>query len=179
MGGDRHRRRPPMERGEVMRQDLTGKTYGYLTVVQFSKSLPRRVRGSKVFWQCCCCCGTAAEVAADNLRSGTTKSCGCMRGKRIAPAVPPECGRSAERTAWHNMRQRCTDANSPRFKDWGGRGITVCSRWESFDTFLADVGPRPAPGYSLDRWPNPDGNYEPGNVRWATAAQQRSNRRKA
>lgn len=80
--------------------------------------------------------------------------------------------------AWTAMKSRCSDANHPAFANYGGRGIAVCERWrESFDAFLADVGVAPSPDLSLDRYPNNDGNYEPGNVRWATASQQSANQR--
>lgn len=84
--------------------------------------------------------------------------------------------RPAEYRTWSSMKVRCSDSS---FKDWhlyGGRGIAVCARWaDSFENFFNDVGPRPSTGYSLDRFPNGDGNYEPGNVRWATAKEQRRN----
>ncbi len=84
--------------------------------------------------------------------------------------------RPAEYRAWTGMKQRCTN---PRFKDWrlyGGRGISVCPQWlESFDAFFNDVGPKPSQQHSLDRHPNGDGNYELGNVRWATSKQQARN----
>lgn len=73
------------------------------------------------------------------------------------------------------MVQRCTNPNCRRFADWGGRGITVCERWESFENFLADMGERPE-GMTLDRRDN-DGDYEPGNCRWATPKEQRANQR--
>ena len=74
------------------------------------------------------------------------------------------------------MRQRCRDPKSRWFKNYGGRGVSVCERWlNSFSAFLADMG-EPPPGLTLDRWPNNDGNYEPGNCRWATRAEQRANR---
>jgi hypothetical protein len=84
---------------------------------------------------------------------------------------------SAEYKAWANMIQRCT--NPRRSDDWpryGGRGITFCEDWCDYSAFLAHVGRKPSPQHSLDRYPNPDGNYEPGNVRWATAKQQSANR---
>ena len=79
--------------------------------------------------------------------------------------------------AWHNMIQRCTNPKSPEYRNYGARGISVCDRWRRFELFLEDVGERPAPGLSLDRYPNNDGNYEPGNVRWATRREQALNRR--
>lgn len=76
------------------------------------------------------------------------------------------------------MRQRCENPRDRKYPEYGGRGITVCQSWrESYAAFLADVGRRPSPRHSLDRWPDNDGNYEPGNVRWAMPSQQVRNRR--
>lgn len=83
-----------------------------------------------------------------------------------------------EYRAWRNMIQRCTNSTISSFKHYGGRGITVSNRWRlSFETFLSDMGQKPGSKYTLDRWPNKDGNYEVGNCRWATWEQQANNRR--
>ena len=82
---------------------------------------------------------------------------------------------SREYRSWASMKQRCENPNHKRFSDWGGRGISVCDRWQRFENFISDMGPRPE-GHSIDREDN-DGNYEPGNCRWATRSQQQKNRR--
>ena len=84
--------------------------------------------------------------------------------------------RTPEFTAWSNMLDRCYNANKPGYKDYGGRGISVCDRWKhSFNDFLSDMGLRPSSKHSLDRFPNNDGNYEPSNCRWATKPEQQAN----
>lgn len=81
-------------------------------------------------------------------------------------------------STWRGMIRRCHDPRTSAFDGYGGRGIRVCDRWRhSFETFLSDVGPRPSPKHSIDRFPDNDGNYEPGNVRWATPKEQSNNRR--
>lgn len=87
--------------------------------------------------------------------------------------------RTPEYTAWAAMIQRCCNPNRFNYERYGGRGITVCQRWrDSFPAFLADVGRKPGPKYTLDRYPNQKGNYEPGNVRWATPKEQARNTRR-
>lgn len=102
-----------------------------------------------------------------------------MRGKVKHGHAREKNGKSAatpEYRAWHSMKARCANPRNPRYSAYGGRGITVCERWESFENFFADVGPRPTPRHSIDRI-DPNDGYHPGNVRWATLAQQNNNKR--
>ena len=140
-----------------------GMVLGHLTVVGQSES---SACGS-IRWVCRCVCGNETEVRATHLRGGHTRSCGC-RGR-------PNDGRTKTYNAWSAMRQRCTNPQLPTWGRYGGRGIKVSPLWDSFDRFLQDVGPAPSPSHSLDRI-NPDGDYEPGNVRWATPSGQARNR---
>ena len=140
-----------------------------------------------VLWDCMCVCGNLLRrVRSTSLVTGNTSSCGCLYQDvrptiRLTHGDKPKSHRVApEYTAWTNMITRCTNPKHNRWHRYGGRGIAVCERWRnSYEAFLADVGRRPRPAYSLDRFPNCDGNYEPGNVRWATDSEQALNRSKA
>jgi hypothetical protein len=158
--------------------DLAGQTFGRLTAVV---PLAERSRGA-IVWFCRCACGNSTKAPQGSLRSGTTRSCGCLMldDLRARNAERTTHGRTktAEYAAWRHMKDRCHNPAHPKFHNWGGRGISVCREWrDSFEAFLTHIGPRPSTKHSLDRYPDNDGDYEPGNVRWATASQQNANSR--
>ena len=162
-------------------RDLVGYQFGLLAVVKRIDS----DRYGNIMWQCKCDCGGITETRSWSLTSGNTASCGCRSGSASAEngrrfsTTHGHASKGAESGAyisWNGMKARCSNANHPRWKDYGGRGIVVCERWlNSFENFLADMGEKPE-GLSIDRKDN-DGNYESDNCRWATAKQQRANRR--
>lgn len=158
--------------------DLAGKTFGRWTVLCQVQN-----RGRNRYWLCECSCPakTRKEVSGNNLRSGQTHSCGCLRVE-VSRTVNLKHGHARtkqhtkEYRAWYNMRVRCTYPNFIEFHHYGGRGIKVCPRWmHDFSAFLADMGLCPD-GCSLDR-KDVNGDYEPANCRWATQAEQARGRR--
>lgn len=153
----------------MKRIDLVGQRFGRLLVVSEALKL-----GNNRRVVCVCDCGNKRNVSFGNLRSGMTASCGCLRSELLAMMTTRHgMTRTPEYRAWAAMRNRCRNT-SKMYAHWNGRGIKVCSRWDVFENFLADVGPRPGRGYSIDRI-NVDGDYDPSNVRWATRKQQANN----
>lgn len=157
--------------------DLTGMQYGSLLVIKDAGRSPHQ---GEVLWECVCVCGATTSVRGQMLRSGGVKSCGCLR-REVAAENSSTHGHtrnyrpSPTYRSWTSMLYRCEDPNYRQHEYYADRGIKVCDRWHRFENFLEDMGERPA-GTSLDRVDN-DGNYEPGNCRWATPKEQSMNRR--
>jgi hypothetical protein len=155
-----------------------GDKFGRLTVTDVGGFRLRPNGKKRRLWRCACSCGHEKTVLQDNLIKGTSTSCGCLHVELLVERCTTHghAGPTPEYRTWQAMRNRCTNQHCDKFKHYGGRGIRVCERWDSFENFLADMGLRPSDKPTLDRI-NPDGNYEPGNCRWATWKQQRHNRR--
>lgn len=162
---------------------MIGRRFGRLTVLSYVGIISRYR-----WWKCRCRCGKRVTVRGSRLRAGTTKSCGCLRkelgAEKCRALGPLSSTHGATRNkrwtrtyiTWRAMLQRTVNRKHEHYRYYGGRGIRVCRRWRlSFKNFLADMGPRPE-GKTLDRFPDRNGDYRPGNCRWATPIEQARNR---
>lgn len=163
--------------------DLTGTRFGRLVVIRFDHTNGR----GRIYWWCRCDCGVEKAVRGGSLTERRTFSCGCYnrelsseKGRKYSYNLVPETrqhGMAGSRTykSWIAAVYRCTVKGSTHWKRYGGRGVKVCDRWLKFENFYADMGERPE-GKTLDRFPDGDGDYQPGNCRWATPKEQAANR---
>jgi hypothetical protein len=163
-------------------RDLTGHVYGRLTVIEKA----HRDRNGIPFWRCICKCGTEVFVRVSSLRTTRrpARSCGCLnrdaarsRLRKLVTTHGLSRAYPSEHISWISMRKRCSArAGKKDRRHYYDAGVRVCERWRSFAAFFEDLGPKPTPQHSLDRFPDRHGNYEPGNVRWATHLEQQGNK---
>lgn len=164
---------PPTSSGKI--KLLTGQRFGRLMVLGFAGLKNRRT----AMWHCICDCGNGITKGRMELVNGHVQSCKCL-ALEVRRRVSSTHGHTrnyratSEYTTFLNARARCTHTSNTRFKDYGGKGIEF--RFKSFEEFYEEVGPKPSPQHSLDRYPDQRGHYEPGNVRWATMKEQQRNR---
>lgn len=156
------------------RANLAGRTFGRLSAI----SSVGVTKGGAALWECRCVCGKTARVAAASLVHGRTISCGCFNRERVRETHRKHGAHgTAVYAVWQAMIGRCTNPRHRNYRHYGGRGITVCSRWrESFEAFRDDMGPRPSKG-TLERIRNNEG-YRPGNCQWASMRAQSVNTRR-
>lgn len=156
--------------------DITGHRFSRLVAVRL---LPERSPQGRTLWECKCDCGQTLTATSNALRRENTRSCGCLaRSLTASRSTKHGKSNSPEYAIWAAMRNRCTNPNDRNYKNYGGRGITLCEQWQSFASFYADMGGRPSSNHSIERVNN-DGPYSPDNCIWATPEEQQLNRRTA
>lgn len=154
--------------------DLAGQTFNRLTVLKRAKNDKRK----RTLWKCKCICGETVIIRGTHLISGATKSCGCLKNEKIKVLnLTHGMTKTPEYRCWRHIMIRCYNPSCATFKDYGGRGITVCDEWRhDFMAFYDHVGNRPSQQHSIDRIRN-NGNYEPDNTRWTLPVTQANNRK--
>lgn len=160
--------------------DLTGRRYGRFTVIKISS-----IGCGPTKWHCRCDCGNERIVDGCRLKNGTSRSCGCLRSElqkinttTHGKSKSPDMIESGYK-CYGSMKERCLNKNHVAYPQYGGRGISICSRWlgrNGFSNFIQDMGPRPSIKHSIDRI-DVNGCYEPSNCRWSDKSQQSCNRR--
>ncbi len=163
-------------------KNRTGERFGRLLVIElaFRHSIVNGKR-KNTHWICLCDCGKTVTVATTGL-TNKTRSCGCLHKEQLVARSTKHghCRRnhvSSEYNSWSSLLERCNNPRCSEYRNYGGRGITVCQRWlNSYSNFFEDMGPKPGPEYSIDRI-DVNGNYEPSNCRWATTKEQNENKR--
>jgi len=161
-----------------MRMNLSGRIFGRLTALSVERSHPRYD-----MWRCRCECGVESIARATHLTAGKIRSCGCLMKDLMSETRSTHgCSRigkmTPEYSVWRGIKCRTRNTRTKSYKNYGGRGIEMCNRWNDFTNFLSDMGPRPSKNHSIDRI-DVNGNYEPDNCRWATMKEQMRNTRKS
>lgn len=164
-------------------KDLTGKKFGRWTVISYAGLFHEGKPTHGTSWKCICDCGAIREkVRSFYLIHGKSRSCGCLHKEELGKRATKHGLHGDHRSLysiWQTIKTRCYNSRHHSFERYGAAGVELYEPWQdSFEEFLKGVGPRPSKLYSLDRYPDPWGNYEPGNVRWATDSQQACNTRR-